>query len=68
MEAAVDVAEFLLASLSDDRGRLLRSYRAGKAKIPGYLEDYADVANGLLELYWTTGDLRWLEEAAAWRT
>src|SRR5207249_1900778 len=28
-----------------------------------YLEDYADVANGLYELHAATGDLRWLEEA-----
>jgi uncharacterized protein YyaL (SSP411 family) len=30
-----------------------------------YLEDYANVANGLLELHWAAGDLRWLEEARA---
>ena len=30
---------------------------------PAYLEDYADVANGLLELHAATGELRWLEEA-----
>ena len=39
--------------------------RTGRAtpRIPGYLEDYANVANGLVELSWATGDLRWLEEA-----
>ncbi len=63
VDAAVAVAEFLLTQLSDDRGRLLRSYRAGKAQIAGYLEDYANVADGLLELSWATGDLRWLEES-----
>ena len=41
--------------LSDERGRLLRSYREGDARIPGYLEDYANVANGLVELAWATG-------------
>ena len=44
-------------------GGLFRTYRDGVAKIDGYLEDYANVANGLLELHWATGDLRWLEEA-----
>jgi uncharacterized protein YyaL (SSP411 family) len=63
LEAAVAAAAFLLGPLSDERGRLLRSYRAGQARIPAYLEDYANVANGLLELSWATGDLRWLEEA-----
>ena len=38
-------------------------YREGVAKIDAYLEDYANVANGLLELYWATAELRWLEEA-----
>ena len=63
LEAAVAVAEFLLGPLSDGQGLLLRSYRAGEARIPAYLEDYANVANGLVELSWATGDLRWLEEA-----
>jgi uncharacterized protein YyaL (SSP411 family) len=63
VDAAVDVAGFLLGPLTDGRGRLLRSYRAGDARIPGYLEDYANVANALIELSWATADLRWLEEA-----
>ena len=63
VQAGVEVAEFLLGPLSDERGRLLRSFRAGDARIPGYLEDYANVSNGLLELSWATGDPRWLAEA-----
>ena len=35
----------------------------GVAKGTGFLEDYADVSNGLLELHVATGELRWLEEA-----
>jgi uncharacterized protein YyaL (SSP411 family) len=60
--AATELAEFLLGPLSDG-GRLRRSYRAGQAKGTGYLEDYADVANGLYELHVATGDMRWLEES-----
>jgi uncharacterized protein len=63
VEAAVAVAEFVLGPLSDRRGLLLRTYRAGEARILAYVEDYANVANGLVELSWATGDLRWLEEA-----
>jgi uncharacterized protein YyaL (SSP411 family) len=63
LEAALGIAEFLLGPLSDDRGRLLRSFREGDARIPAYLEDYANVANGLLELSWATGDPRWLAES-----
>jgi uncharacterized protein len=63
LEAAGGVAEFLLGPLSDERGRLHRTYRTGEAKGTGYLDDYADVANGLYELHIATGELRWLEEA-----
>jgi hypothetical protein len=64
LEAARGVAEFLLGPLSDERGRLHRTYRGGEAKGTGYLDDYADVANGLYELHIATGELRWLEEAS----
>jgi uncharacterized protein YyaL (SSP411 family) len=63
VEAAVGVAEFLLGPLTSPDGRLLRSFRVGEARIPAYLEDYANAANGLVELAWATGDPRWLEEA-----
>ncbi|HEU6446606.1 MAG TPA: thioredoxin domain-containing protein, partial [Gaiellaceae bacterium] len=63
VEGARRVAEFLLGPLSDGEGRLLRSYREGRAKTTGFLEDYADTARGLLELHVATGELRWLEEA-----
>jgi uncharacterized protein YyaL (SSP411 family) len=55
------LAEFLLGPLSTD-GRLHRTYR-GEAKGTGYLEDYADVAYGLMELHVATGEPRWLLEA-----
>jgi uncharacterized protein YyaL (SSP411 family) len=63
LDAARRLAEFLLGPLSDANGRLHRTFRAGQAKGTGYLEDYADVANGLYELHVATGELRWLEEA-----
>ena len=63
LDAARRIGEFLLGPLSDGEGRLLRSYRDGRAKHTGFLEDYADVAHGLLELHVATGELRWLEEA-----
>ena len=63
LDVARALAEFLLGPLSDGRGRLLRTYREGQAKIDAYLEDFANVAEGLLELYFATGELRWLEES-----
>jgi uncharacterized protein len=63
LEAATQLADFLLGELSDDRGRLHRTWRDGVAKGTGYLEDYANVAHGLYELHVASGELRWLHHA-----
>jgi uncharacterized protein len=63
LDAAMRLGDFLLGPLSDDEGRLYRTFREGRAKNTGFLEDYADVANGLYELHVATGEARWLEEA-----
>jgi len=63
LEVALGLARFLGETMADGQGGLLRTYRDGVAKIDGYLEDYAHVANGYVELHWATGDPRWLEEA-----
>jgi hypothetical protein len=44
-------------------GRLLRVHKDGQSKIPGYLEDYAGAADGLLALYEATYELKWFEAA-----
>jgi uncharacterized protein len=61
-EAAVKNATFLLEKLKED-GRLHRSYKDGRARFNGYLEDYAMVADGLVALYEATFETRWLIEA-----
>ena len=63
LEAATANATFLLESLRDKDGRLLRTYRNGTSKLKGYLEDYAFLADGLLTLYEATFESRWLWEA-----
>jgi uncharacterized protein YyaL (SSP411 family) len=63
LDAARELAEFLLGPLSDEHGRLYRSWRRGRARHNGFLEDYADVAHGLYELHVATGEKRWLEES-----
>jgi hypothetical protein len=63
IDAGRRLAEFLLGPLSAESGRLHRTWREGVAKGTGYLDDYANVANGLYELHVATGELRWLEEA-----
>jgi len=63
VDAATELGDFVLTRLGDGDGRLLRSYRAGRTSGPGFLDDYANVAHGLLEVHVATGELRWLEEA-----
>jgi uncharacterized protein YyaL (SSP411 family) len=63
LEAARKLGEFLLGPLSADDGRLLRSVRDGRTSGFGFLDDYANVANGLIDLHVATGDVRWLLEA-----
>ncbi len=62
VEAAAGAAEFVLEEMVRD-GRLMRTWRDGEARLPGYLDDYAFVAQGLLELHDATGGDRWLGEA-----
>jgi uncharacterized protein YyaL (SSP411 family) len=64
LQAANDNAAFLMKNMISD-GRLLHTYRDGQAKLPGYLEDYAFVADGLLALYEVTFEPEWLSQAIA---
>ncbi|MGD9588131.1 MAG: thioredoxin domain-containing protein [Pyrinomonadaceae bacterium] len=43
--------------------RLLRTWKDGRAKLNGYLEDYANLADGLIELYQACGEERYLLKA-----
>jgi hypothetical protein len=61
--AARRCAEFLLTDMRDERGRLLRTYNSGQAKIEGYLEDHAFLLEALIMLFETTCQERWLDEA-----
>jgi uncharacterized protein len=63
LDAARRLGEFLLGPLAGQDGRLRRSFRDGRTSGDGYLDDYANVAHGLLELHIATGELRWLGEA-----
>ena len=61
--AAERAALFLLERLRRKDGRLLRSFLGEASNIPAFLEDYAFVAFGLLELFEATLDAAWLERA-----
>jgi hypothetical protein len=63
-DAAIKAADFILANMVVD-DTLMRSYRKGQAKHPGYLDDHAFLAVALIDLYEATFDPRWLREADA---
>ncbi len=64
VDAARRAADLILAVHLDERGRLVRTSRDGLAgQSPGVLEDYADVAEGLIALYSVTGEEEWLAVA-----
>ena len=63
LEIAVKNAEFLASAVMVE-GRLLRSWRQGRAHLNGYLEDYALVIEGWLATYQVSGEVRWLDHAS----
>ena len=63
-QIAVANAQFLLDTLWDGQ-RLLHNFKDGRARFNGYLDDYANLADGLLALYGLTFESRWLEHATA---
>ncbi|MEN8205941.1 MAG: thioredoxin domain-containing protein [Pseudomonadota bacterium] len=64
IEAAEQTANFVLNRLFDkEQAVLYRDWRDGKQGVPGFSEDYAAVAEGLLALYKVTGNKRWLNAA-----
>ena len=62
LDTAIRNAEFLMKNLVKD-GRVLRTWKDGRGKLNGYVEDYANLADGLIALYQITGEVRFLEEA-----
>jgi uncharacterized protein YyaL (SSP411 family) len=63
LEAAATSAEFVLGTMRDGDGRLLRTYKDGRAHLNAYLEDHAFMMEALLALYEATFDPRWFAAA-----
>ena len=61
--AASTAADFILQNLTADNGRLLKSYRKGKAGSAAHLNDYAFMVWGLIELYQATYKANYLADA-----
>ncbi len=64
LERAKRTADFLLRSHTKPDGRLWRTSRANRAHLDAYLEDYAYLAEGLLDLYEAGGVESYLLAAA----
>ena len=67
-EEYIDVAEkaalFIRTNLYDEQShRLQHSYRKGPSKAPAFLDDYAFLISGLLDLYENGGGINWLKWA-----
>jgi len=64
IDAATQATQFIFKEMHKD-DRLLHRYRDDEAAIPGFLDDYAFMIWGLLELYETTLAPEYLEKALA---
>jgi uncharacterized protein YyaL (SSP411 family) len=63
-DAAVKAANFMVSRMRTPDRRLLHSYSSGsEPRFNGYLEDYAYLADGLVTLYESTFEPRWLQAA-----
>jgi len=62
-EAAARAVRFIRSRLRREDGRLLARYRDGEAAFPAYLDDYAFLVWGLIELYEATFDINHLKFA-----
>jgi uncharacterized protein YyaL (SSP411 family) len=62
-EAARRAADFILTYMVDARGRLYHRYRDGDPAVAGFLDDYAFLAWGLIELYEATFEAIYLRRA-----
>jgi uncharacterized protein YyaL (SSP411 family) len=61
-QAAAHAAGFILEKMTGE-GRLFAAYGKGQARLKAYSTDYAFLTEGLLALYESSGELRWLFSA-----
>jgi uncharacterized protein len=65
-DAACRGAEFVFARLYDpSSGMLWRRFRDDESRFDGFLDDYAFFTRGLIDLYESTGEFRWLRNAVS---
>jgi uncharacterized protein len=63
LDKAIRTAEFILEHVLVDELKLFHAFKASKAYIEGFLEDYAFVMEAWIALYEVTGNEAWLNQA-----
>ena len=63
LQSARRAANFLMQRMTMPDGGLYRAWKDGAAKVPGFLDDYAFLANALIDLYESGFDRPYLEHA-----
>ncbi|MCY3979781.1 MAG: thioredoxin domain-containing protein [Chloroflexi bacterium] len=63
LAAAKRAGRFLLDQMLDESDRLYRTHKDGRSKLNGFLEDYANLIDALLELYMSTFEEAWFARA-----
>jgi uncharacterized protein YyaL (SSP411 family) len=63
--AARDAADFVLRTMRTKDGMLLHSYKDGQARFNAYLDDYACLIDGLIDVYQAVFEPRFLDDAVA---
>ena len=63
LQAAVKAADFILAQMKDENGMLYHRYAKGERAIEGFLDDYAFLVWGLLEVYEASFEEPYLQAA-----
>jgi len=63
-DSARRAAGFIMTTMYDrETGVLLRRFRDGEAAIPGFLDDYAFLAEALIDVFEIEGEISYLEDA-----
>ena len=63
IDVAKGAADLIMAGMVRPDGALMHTYKDETATVPGFLDDYAAMACGLLEVYQSTFDIRYLRFA-----
>ncbi|MAZ27410.1 MAG: thioredoxin domain-containing protein [Cytophagaceae bacterium] len=65
LDLAIHNAQFIEKKLMRQEGGLYRNHKAGSSTINAYLEDYAAVIEGFINVFQATGNKKWLDHAIA---